>query len=149
MSKDIKTAAIGGNGPANNVHFHEDALFESQALPTSTATVYGEVCDLGETLAGLTIRAIVDEDLADTASATLTIGIYAGDNAAAAPTDATAWKKVYEYKATGTAFGNAGDCLFAYTPAPGEGKKYCFGAVSITGSGTTSGKFSVWNELSR
>lgn len=137
MSKAIENTPIGGK---NNVHFHEDGLFEEQSIKGSTAIV-SPVLDYGESLSGICLRAVAEENI--TGGTAVNIILYVGDDKNAAGTDTAAWTA----KCTSTlpATASAGDTLFSFVCPPGEAKKYCYG--KLTPAAGASGVISVWNEI--
>jgi len=146
MGIAIVDAEIGGVGPKHNIHFHEDGPFKGAALPTGTDALVSDVLDFGEALSGVTIRAFADEAITGTGTgAAVTIKIFAGDNkdATAGSTD---WTQVAQISKSGTAIAAAGDEIGAFTPSPGQYRKYYY--ATLEGGAGMAGKVSVYNEVS-
>lgn len=140
---EIIDSQLGGNGVA--VHFHEDGAFVRAALPTGTGAVYGDVCDLGERLGGLTVRVVAESAITGLSGTAGVAFAILGCDDKDAPATGTAWETLATINADKDYA--AGDTIGAFTPAPGEGKKYY--TVSVTNGAAAEGKFSVWNELTR
>lgn len=139
---DIKETIISGNGSA--VHFHEDGSFIRKELKANATSIeYGTVCDLGESLGGVTMRIVAESALAGlSTSNVISFSILGGNDASTTPA-------TWETLATITAEKDyaAGDTIGAFTPPPGTGKK--FYVASVTNSAGATGTVSVWNELTR
>ena len=143
---EIKNGKLGGNANNRAFRFHEDGSLIGKDLPDTDKTEYGDVCNLGNSLSGVVIRAYADEAINATGTATLTLKVLAGDTKTAAATDTAAWREIASVAKTGTALYAEGEEIMAYVPEPNEGAKYYLASVTTSATGFT-GKVSVRTEL--